>query len=60
MKADEAETLLLEKGFRLIRALGKHRIYSHGKTRVVVPYHTAKALHPKIVKQIFQAIETVS
>ena len=28
-----------------------------GKIRVVVPFHTGKILHPKIVKQVLMAIE---
>jgi len=28
-----------------------------GKIRVVVPFHTGKILHPKIVKQVLTAIE---
>ncbi|HZQ46507.1 MAG TPA: hypothetical protein VFC07_05815 [Verrucomicrobiae bacterium] len=31
-----------------------------GTTRVVVPFHGAKILHPKIVKQIQQAVKSVS
>jgi predicted RNA binding protein YcfA (HicA-like mRNA interferase family) len=28
-----------------------------GKRRIVVPFHAGKALHPKLVKRIFQSIE---
>lgn len=34
------------------------RIYMKGQRRVVVPFHSGKALHPKIVKQVVKAIET--
>jgi predicted RNA binding protein YcfA (HicA-like mRNA interferase family) len=57
--AAEAETLLLESGFQWIRSKGSHRIYQRGIIRVVVPFHGAKILHPKIIKQIFQAVQTV-
>jgi len=53
----EAEVLLLSNGFELLRTKGSHRIYGKGKLRIVVPFHAGKTLHPKIVKQIFKAIE---
>jgi predicted RNA binding protein YcfA (HicA-like mRNA interferase family) len=52
----EAEKLLLDAGFRLIRSKGSHRIYRKEDVRIVVPFHGNKILHPKIVKQIFKAI----
>ena len=55
----EAETLLLKAGFELIRTKGSHRIYLKGNKRIVVPFHTGKILHPKIVKQVIKYIETV-
>jgi len=54
----EAEALLLEAGFTLVRTKGSHHIYMRNTSRVVVPFHSSKVLHPKIVKQVFQAIET--
>ena len=60
INAAEAEALLLKNGFQLVRSKGSHRIYLRGTMRVVVPFHGARILHPKIVKQVFQAIETVS
>jgi len=59
INAAEAEALLLKNGFQLARSKGSHRIYMRGTTRIVVPFHGAKILHPKIVKQVFQAIEAV-
>ncbi len=53
----EAEGLLLSKGFKLLRTKGSHRIYGKGKLRIVIPFHAGKTLHPKIAKQIFKAIE---
>lgn len=57
LTAKEAEELLLGAGFALIRTQGSHRIYGKDTIRVVVPFHGNKILHPKIVKQVFQAIE---
>ena len=54
----EAESMLLKAGYEFIRSKGSHRIYMTGIKRVVVPYHSGKVLHPKIVKQIVKAIET--
>ncbi|MBX3057530.1 MAG: type II toxin-antitoxin system HicA family toxin [Anaerolineae bacterium] len=55
--AKEAEALLLEAGFTLVRTKGSHHIYMRNTSRVVVPFHSGKVLHPKIVKQVFQAVE---
>jgi predicted RNA binding protein YcfA (HicA-like mRNA interferase family) len=57
LTAREAEKLLLDADFRLIRSKGSHRIYRKGDTRIIVPFHSNKILHPKIVKQLFKAIE---
>lgn len=53
----EAEVLLLKAGFKLIRTKGSHRIYQKDEKRQVIPFHGGKALHPKIVKQIYKVIE---
>ena len=52
----EAERLLLKDGFELMRSKGSHRIYFKGGVRVVLPFHSGKVLHPKIIKQVFQAL----
>ncbi len=54
---NEAESLLLKAGFELIRSKGSHRIYIKKNVRVVIPFHSNKILHPKIVKQIVEAID---
>ena len=59
MTALEAEQLLLRNGFVLLRAKGSHRIYIRGNTRVVLAYHSGQTLHPKIVRQIHKAIESL-
>jgi predicted RNA binding protein YcfA (HicA-like mRNA interferase family) len=55
--AAQAEHMLLQAGFRLLRTAGSHRIYFRTGTRVIVPHHAGKTLHPKIVKQVLKAIE---
>jgi len=57
LNAKEAEQLLLDTGFILIRSQGSHRIYLKNNIRVVVPFHGNKILHPKIIKQVISAIE---
>jgi predicted RNA binding protein YcfA (HicA-like mRNA interferase family) len=56
LTAKEAERLLLQAGFELNRVKGSHYIYKRDSARVVVPYHAGKILHPKIVKQVLDAI----
>ena len=55
--AREAEAALLKVGFTLARSKGSHRIYLRDGVRVVVPSHAGKILHPKIVRQVFDASE---
>ena len=57
LTANEAEGLLLRYGFNLVRSKGSHRIYIKKNIRVVVPFHSSVILHPKVIKQIFDAIE---
>jgi len=57
LTALEAERLLLKAGFRHIRSKGSHRIYMRGKERFILPFHSGKILHPKILKQLFELIE---
>jgi predicted RNA binding protein YcfA (HicA-like mRNA interferase family) len=57
LNAKEAEKLLLDAGFTHIRSQGSHRIYQRNQIRVVVPFHGNKSLHPKIVKQVINAID---
>ena len=57
LTAEEAEKQLLKAGFSLIRSKGSHRIYMKERRRIIVPFHSGKTLHPKIVKQVFEAVE---
>jgi predicted RNA binding protein YcfA (HicA-like mRNA interferase family) len=53
----EAESLLLKAGFELVRSKGSHRIYIKKNIRVVIPFHSNKILHPKIVKQVLESAD---
>lgn len=55
--AEQAEKMLLKAGFELIRSKGSHRIYKKANARVVIPYHSGRILHPKIVKQLLRFID---
>jgi predicted RNA binding protein YcfA (HicA-like mRNA interferase family) len=57
LTAKEAEDLLLGADFTLLRTQGSHRIYFKENIRVVIPFHGNKILHPKIIRQVFTAIE---
>jgi len=59
LTASEAEALLLKAGFTWLRSKGSHRIYEKKNRRVVIPFHRG-TLHPKIVKQVIEAIEDTS
>ncbi len=55
----EAEKMLLKAGFEMLRSKGSHRIYAKDNRRIVVPFHSGKILHPKIVKQVIQRIKNL-
>jgi len=57
LDAKEAEKLLKKSGFSLIRTKGSHKIYSNGFENIVIQFHSAKTLHPKIVKSIFELLK---
>jgi len=60
LTAAEAEATLLKEGFVWLRSKGSHRIYAKGSRRVVVPFHGSATLHPKIAKQVLEAVEETS
>jgi predicted RNA binding protein YcfA (HicA-like mRNA interferase family) len=60
LTAADAEALLLKAAFVWLRSKGSHRIYAKGTRKVVVPFHSSATLHPKIVKQVLDAIEEAS
>ncbi|HEC98696.1 MAG TPA: addiction module toxin, HicA family [Nitrospirae bacterium] len=55
----KAESMLLKDGYEFIRSKGSHRIYIKGTRRIVIPFHTGKILHPKIIKQVIKALEKI-
>ena len=57
LEAKEAEKILFDEGFTLLRQKGSHRIYSKGSKRMILPFHAGKTLHPKIVKELFEIIQ---
>ena len=57
LTAKEAEKILLDAGFKIDRQKGSHRIYIKNNCRMVIPHHSGKILHPKIVKELFKIIE---
>lgn len=48
---EEAHGLLLRAGFEWIRSKGSHRIYRQGSKRIVIPFHSGRTLHPKIMER---------
>ena len=57
LDSKEAEKMLLKAGYIHARSKGSHRIYQKGIKKIVVPFHTGKTLHPKIIKQVLKAIK---
>jgi len=57
LTAKEAQKLLFNAGFLLDRTKGRHYIFVRGSDRMVLPSHAGKTLHPKIVKQVMEAID---
>ena len=58
LTAGEAEKLLLRAGFVWISSKGSHRIHQRQAERMVVPCHAGQVLHPKVIKQFMEAVET--
>ena len=56
MDAKEAERLLFLHDFALLRTKASQRIYQQEKTRVVIPFHGGKSLHPNILKEVPEAV----
>lgn len=58
LTAKEAEKFLFQNGFVTDRQKGSHKIYVKNSYRMVLPHHTGQILHPKIIKQLFEVIES--
>ncbi|MBI4876155.1 MAG: type II toxin-antitoxin system HicA family toxin [Acidobacteria bacterium] len=43
-----------------MRSKGSHLIYAKGGRRIVVPFHAGATLHPKVAKQVQEAIKDAS
>lgn len=57
LTAKELIKILEEHGFVCVRQSGSHRIFKNSQNiRATVPFHAAKTIHPKIIKQIFRDI----
>lgn len=53
LTAKDLIRLLEKRGFKLVRQHGSHMIYRNSEgIRATVPFHGAKIIHPKIIKQI--------
>ncbi len=51
--ASEIIKVLEKCGFMLSRQSGSHKIYKNAEgRRATVPFHSAKILHPKVLKSI--------
>ncbi len=57
LTSQKAEGILLKAGFKMVRSKGSHRIYVKENRRVIVPFHSGKTLHPKVIRQVLKAIE---
>ena len=58
VKADKVIKVLEKLGFTLARQSGSHKIYKNNEgTRITVPYHSGKTLHPKLLKSILRDIK---
>lgn len=57
LSAKDAAYLIESKGFVFSRQSGSHAQYYYEGIRITLPIHGSTILHPKIVKQIFVAIE---
>lgn len=59
LTSKEVIKLLEESGFEFSRQSGSHAQYYRDGVRVTIPVHGDKILHPKIIKQVLMAINSV-
>ena len=55
----EAIDLIEREGFVFNRQVGSHAQYYREGIRITLPIHGNTILHPKIIKQIYVAIESL-
>ena len=48
--------MLSDAGFNVLGVKDSHHVFGKGTCRVVVPFHAGQILHPKIVRQVLNAI----
>jgi predicted RNA binding protein YcfA (HicA-like mRNA interferase family) len=55
LTVQEVVRVIERKGFVLVRQSGSHKIFRNPEgTRITLPFHSGKILHPKIVKSIME------
>lgn len=55
LSATEITKILEKCGFTLVRQSGSHKIYKNIEgRRATVPFHSARILHPKVLKSILR------
>lgn len=59
LSAKEAVDLIESEGFVFSRQAGSHAQYYRDGIRITLPMHSNAILHPKIIKQIYVAIESL-
>jgi predicted RNA binding protein YcfA (HicA-like mRNA interferase family) len=57
LNSKEAVKLLEENNFVFSRQKGSHAQYYKNGIRVTIPIHNNDSLHPKIIKQVYIAIQ---
>lgn len=52
---DKAIKAIKKLGFKLVRQSGSHQVYRNDVgIRIVIPYHSDRPLHPKIIKTMLR------
>jgi predicted RNA binding protein YcfA (HicA-like mRNA interferase family) len=55
LTAQEVAKVRERKGFVLVRQSGSHKIFRNSEgTRITLPFHSGKILHPKLLKSILE------
>jgi predicted RNA binding protein YcfA (HicA-like mRNA interferase family) len=59
LNAAEAEKLLIDNGFNLIRTKGSHRIYVQGDKRIVMPFYEQKFCTSKLLNKFLTLLSKI-
>lgn len=55
LTAQEVIRVIEHEGFVLVRQSGSHKIFRNSEgTRITLPFHPGKILHPKVLKAILK------